>query len=76
MNIMTWNCQGLRSPRTVHELTKLIRKFKPHIIFLIETKRKKSEMEWLRYKWDFSNCLTMDCIGRGGGLAMLWSSEV
>ena len=38
----------------------------------METKRKSNEMEWLRSKWGFDNCLTVDYRGRGGGLAILW----
>ena len=33
-------------------------------------------MEWLRSKWYFDNCLTVDCVGRGGGLALLWMNEI
>ena len=75
MKILTWNCRGLGSSRTVHELTKLIRIFKPQILFLIETKRKNAEMDWLRVKWDYDNCMVVDSVGRAGGLAMLWNNQ-
>ena len=62
--------------RTVHELGKLIRKFKPYILFLIETKRKNSKVKRLKLEWSYENCLVVDSIGRGGGLALIWNTEV
>ena len=76
MKIMSWNCRGLGSSRTVHELTKLLRKYKPQILFLIETKRKRAELEGLRNKWSFDYCLSVDCIGRAGGLALFWCEQI
>ena len=32
-------------------------------------------MEWLRSRWDYDNCFAVDCLGRGGGLALLWMNE-
>ena len=76
MNLLTWNCRWLGSPRTVHELTKVIRIFKPQIVFLIETKRKKTEMEWLLIKWEYDSCLVVDSVGKAGGPALLWKQEL
>ena len=33
-------------------------------------------MEWLRNKWFHDNCFTVNCVGRAGGLALLWMNEV
>ena len=33
-------------------------------------------MDWLRAKQNFDSYFTMDCIGRAGGLALLWMEEV
>ncbi|OMO67823.1 reverse transcriptase [Corchorus capsularis] len=41
-----------------------------------ETKKNKGEMEWLRAKIGFNNCFTVDSVGRSGGLALLWCSEI
>ena len=72
MNILSWNCRGLGSPRTVHELSRLVRKYKPQILFISETKRNKLEMEGIKIKLQFDCCFVVDCVGRGGGLALLW----
>ena len=50
--------------------------YKPLVFFFIETKRKNQEMEWLRSRWRFDKCFTVEGIGRGGGLALLWMEEV
>ena len=76
MNLICWNCRGLGAPRAVHEMTKMVRKVNPLVLFLSETKKKSTEMEWLRYQWRYDNCLAVDSVGRGGGLALLWMSEV
>ena len=75
MNILCWNCRGLGNPRTVHELTKLVKCYKPLMLFLCETKRKSSDMERLRVTWGFDCCMAVDAIGKGGGLALLWMHE-
>ena len=63
MNLISWNCKGLGASRAIHEVTKLVRKFNPQILFLIETKRKNNEMDWLRSRWNYDNCFTVDCMG-------------
>ena len=75
MNLLSWNCRGLGGLRAVHEVTKMVTKYKPQVIFLIETKKKSHEMEWLRSRWKFDRCFLVDGIGRGGGLAMLWMED-
>jgi len=37
MKIISWNCRGLGSPRTVPSLKYLVRVYKPDILFLCET---------------------------------------
>lgn len=33
-------------------------------------------MERCKFSLGFKNCLSVNCIGRGGGLALLWKKEV
>ena len=40
MNLLVWNCRGLGSPRAVQVTTNLVKKHKPQVLFLIETKEK------------------------------------
>ena len=76
MNTICWNCRGLGTPRAVHEVAKLVKKFNPQLLFLSETKKRSSEMEWLRSRWKFDNCFAVDSRGKAGGLAFLWSEDV
>ena len=76
MNLISWNCRGMGAPRAVQEMTKMVMKINPHVLFLIETKKKSTKMEWLRARWLFDNCFAVDSVGRGRGLALLWMNEV
>ena len=76
MNLLSWNCRGLGALGAVREVTKLIKEYNPQVLFLIETKRKRHEMDWLRSRWRFNNCVAVESTGRGGGLALLWLDEV
>ena len=75
MNLLSWNCRGLGTLRAVREVANMVREFNPQVIFLMETKKKRQEMEWLRSRWRFDKVFTVDGVGRGGGLALLWLDE-
>ena len=75
MNLICWNYRGLGNPRTVQKLANLVNRYNPLVLFLSETKRKSGEMEWLRSRWGFENCLAVDSVGRSGGLALLWRQK-
>lgn len=68
------------SPRAVRALSRLIIKEKPHIVFLMETRLKSSEMVPLRHKWGFNCGLSVDCRGigreRAGGVSLLWRDNM
>ncbi|XVF40027.1 hypothetical protein PTKIN_Ptkin01aG0079500 [Pterospermum kingtungense] len=66
----------LGAPRAVQEMTRLVRIKRPSLLFLMETKRNNREMEWLRVRWGFDSCLTVESVGRAGGVALLWNDEV
>ena len=76
MKILAWNCRGLGAARAVQEMAKLVRFFRPKLLFLSETKRTSNEMSWLRCRWGFDHCFSVNCQGRSGGLALLWRKEV
>lgn len=42
----------------------------------METENSQGEMDWIHSLWKFDNCLVVNSVGRKGGLALLWSSEV
>ena len=45
---------------------------KPNLVFLMETKSHKNKMERLWTKLGFANMFVVDCVGKSGGLALLW----
>ena len=72
MIIISWNCRGLGNPRSVRELGDLIHSHHPDIIFLCETLIHADKIEEIRRPFNFEACFCVDCMGRGGGLALLW----
>ncbi|KAG2663529.1 hypothetical protein I3760_16G034600 [Carya illinoinensis] len=53
----------------------MIKVHKPTILFLMETRLHKNRMEKLKYLFGFPNMLTVEGMGRGGGLALLWQVD-
>lgn len=76
MKLLCWNCRGLGNPRTVNEPHFLVKERAPLVIFLSETKINKSKVEKVRYKLGMEQSFVVDSLGKSGGLAMLWKSEV
>ncbi|KAK3210760.1 hypothetical protein Dsin_015466 [Dipteronia sinensis] len=50
--------------------------YKPGAIFLMETKVDSKRLEYIRVKLGFAAKLVVDCVGKSGGLCLLWSNEV
>jgi exonuclease III len=75
MSIVSWNCRGLGNPQAVRDLRFLVKDKKPTLVFLIETKLKAPQMETIKATMKFDNVFTVDCVGRSGGMALLWKSE-
>ncbi|KAF7825238.1 ribonuclease H [Senna tora] len=65
---------------TVRDLQSLTRSQSPSIVFLMETRFTKFEMERIKRQLNFDGLITVPCRGRGksraGGLALLWKQEV
>lgn len=62
--------------RTFREAQEVLYEHKPQILFLCETKMTKQQMRKKSNELHFPNCFTVSRAGMGGGLGMLWSSEV
>jgi hypothetical protein len=76
MIILSWNCRGLGNPRIVRDLCRMVKEKKPGMVFLMETKCRLNKMERIRCKLGLSNMLAVDCVGKSGGLALLWANDV
>ena len=76
MKTFSLNCCGLGNPETVSELHTIVRKEDPNIVFLMETRLKLRNLEFLRVCLGMCGCFGVDRHGYGGGLALLWNSSV
>lgn len=76
MRVLTWNCQGLCSPLTQARLQRLCRIIKPDILFLCETLNMCNIVRVFSCPLGFNNLITQPPLGRSGGLALMWSSNV
>ena len=76
MNILSWNCRGLGNLRTIRDLCLLIKEKRPSLVFLMETKLRSKKMDLIRCKLGFNNLFVVDCVGKGGGLALFWKEDI
>ncbi|KAH9769616.1 reverse transcriptase domain-containing protein [Citrus sinensis] len=76
MRILSWNVRGLGSDRTFREAQEVVHEHKPQIVFFCKTKMTREQMRKRSYELYFANCFAVSREGLGGGLAMLWNSEI
>lgn len=77
MKTMSWNCRGLGSPSTIPQLKESLRLLQPELIFLCETKRKKSFVSDICKQLGWGNRWhAVDLVGRSGGLLLGWGTAV
>lgn len=76
MKIISWNFKGLGSPHATRALLRLICVKNLDVIFIMESRLKKEEVQLLRYKCGLDNCLNVDCRVNGrdkeGCLILMW----
>lgn len=76
MIALSWNCRGLGQAATIPTICELVQARRPDVIFLFETLSFCVRLESLRVKLNFSSCFSVDCVGRSGGLAVLWNNKI
>ncbi|XP_073362956.1 uncharacterized protein [Aegilops tauschii subsp. strangulata] len=76
MTLRSWNCRGLRQPRTVQELVCLVHTYKPKLVFLSETRRKNKFVSSLRWRLGLKHCIIQPGVGKGAGLALFYDESV
>lgn len=71
MKIMAWNCRELGSPSIISQLKESLRLFKPELVFLCETKRRKGFVGSVCRKLGWGDrWYEVDPEGRSGGLLL------
>jgi hypothetical protein len=76
MKTFNLNCRELGNLETVSELHAVVRKEDPSIVFLMETWLELRNFEFLRVRLGMRGCFGVERYGYGGGLALLWNSNV
>ena len=76
MSIMSWNCRGLGNPWAVQALKRPIKREDPSLVFLMETKLEVDEMKGVQHEIGLVQGIAVSSIGRSGGLALLWKSNM
>lgn len=76
MEILSWNCPGLGTLKVVPVLQNLVSFHNLEVVFIIVTIATKSHVEDVRMRLGFESALSVDKMGRSGGLALLWCSSV
>ena len=75
MRILSWNCRGAGSKWTISYLREIWHKHKPDFLFLSETKQDQEFMQDFQAHFGYDNLVTVDPIGRSGGLALYYNNE-
>ena len=75
MRILSWNCRGVGSKWTISYLTEIWHKHKPDFLFLSETKQDFGFVQKFQGHFGFDNLVTVDPVGRSGGLALYYNNE-
>ena len=76
MSVLSWNCRGLGSPSTGRNLRFLCNKYKPSLVFLMETRVNNGTVERRRRGLRFPNMYYVEPEGISGGLALWWLESV
>jgi hypothetical protein len=62
MSILSWNYRGLGQPRTVQQLSYLVRRFCRKIVFISETRQHSSRVSNLQVRLGFKNAFVVDML--------------
>jgi hypothetical protein len=54
----------------------MVREKRPHLVFLMETKMTQRKAKVVQIKLGFENYFSVDCIGKSGGLMLLWKNSI
>ncbi|BFG35168.1 hypothetical protein CerSpe_214420 [Prunus speciosa] len=76
MSYLSWNCQALGSDLTIRSLKEIIKRNRPSIVFLMETKAKHDRLKKISQEMGFQECFCVESLGQAGGLGLWWDNSV
>ncbi|CAN0926190.1 hypothetical protein LINGRAHAP2_LOCUS35190 [Linum grandiflorum] len=79
MKLLCWNCRGIGPPLTENYLRRLVRRIRPSLLFLMETKHDEAFMDRKRASMNFANGFTVNptgLVGTAGGLSLWWIANL
>ena len=76
MSLIAWNCQGFGAPLAVSHLREEVRKARPQLVFLMETKQQEKFLERKRRSMEFEESWYVSPMGKSGGLALWWKEDL
>lgn len=76
MNAIVWNCPGVRSSRTVRDLTTFVQHHNPKLVILSETRQSEERVKNLRWRIGLTGCLAVSSNGLSGGIALFWEENL
>lgn len=76
MKLLAWNCQGVGNPLTFRNLKELVKFHSPDCIFLMESRINFNRIDAICKVLGFSKVVTVEPIGIGGGLSLLWNQSL
>jgi hypothetical protein len=66
----------LGQARTVQELVRLVRTYRPKIVFISETRQSEDRIKNLRWRLGLKYCITHEGKGSGAGIALFWDESI
>ncbi|KAL5704195.1 hypothetical protein ACHQM5_022653 [Ranunculus cassubicifolius] len=76
-NVLSWNVRGSRSERKAHAMRKKVRKFRPVIVTLQETKREEFSDNLSKFFWGNQEHKWAEApsVGASGGIVVMWDVQ-
>ena len=74
MRVLGWNCRGICQAVTVRALAAQIKRARPDVVFLSETKANKNRMDYVKKFVKFDNSCVVEAKGYAGGLCIMWKN--
>lgn len=75
MKVLMWNCRDLARPSFTRVMKSLIKKHKPSIVALLETRTIAEVASRFVQKLGYKNSIIVDPQGLSGGLILLWNED-